>query len=87
MSRSFLTPINLNQLELQNARIQNLSTAQINGIATPVSGQLAYDNTLSTLKVYNGTGWTPVGSVSTGSGTPTCSAYVYRLSLSRPNKF
>lgn len=70
MSRSFLTPINLNQLELQNARIQNLSTAQINGIATPVSGQLAYDNTLSTLKVYNGTGWTPVGSVSTGSGTP-----------------
>jgi hypothetical protein len=70
MSRSFLTPINLNQLELQNARIQNLSTAQINSIATPVSGQLAYDNTLSTLKVYNGTGWTPVGSVSTGSGTP-----------------
>jgi hypothetical protein len=70
MSRSFLTPINLNQLELQNARVQNLSTTQINAIGTPVAGQIAYDSTLSTLKVYNGTGWTPVGSVSTGSGAP-----------------
>ena len=70
MARSFLVPINLNQLELQNARVQNLSTTQINAIGSPVSGQVAYDNTLNTLKVYNGTGWTPVGSVSTGSGTP-----------------
>jgi len=70
MARSFLVPINLNQLELQNARIQNLSTSQINAIGSPVSGQVAYDNLLNTLKVYNGTGWTPVGSVSTGSGAP-----------------
>jgi len=70
MARSFLVPINLNQLELQNARVQNLSTTQINAIGSPVSGQVAYDNVLNTLKVYNGTGWTPVGSVSTGSGAP-----------------
>jgi hypothetical protein len=70
MARSFLVPINLNQLELQNARVQNLSTTQINAIGAPVSGQVAYDNVLNTLKVYNGTGWTPVGSVSTGSGAP-----------------
>ena len=70
MARSFLVPINLNQLELQNARVQNLSTSQINAIGSPVSGQVAYDNVLNTLKVYNGTGWTPVGSVSTGSGAP-----------------
>lgn len=70
MARSFLVPINLNQLELQNARVQNLSTTQINAIGSPVSGQVAYDNVLNTLKVYNGTGWTPVGSVQTGSGAP-----------------
>jgi hypothetical protein len=71
MARSFLVPINLNQLELQNARVQNLSTSQINAIGSPVSGQVAYDNVLNTLKVYNGTGWTPVGSVQTGSGAPS----------------
>lgn len=71
MARSFLVPINLNQLELQNARVQNLSTTQINAIGSPVSGQVAYDNVLNTLKVYNGTGWTPVGSVQTGSGAPS----------------
>lgn len=71
MARSFLVPINLNQLELQNARVQNLSTTQINAIGSPVSGQVAYDNVLNTLKVYNGSGWTPVGSVQTGSGAPS----------------
>lgn len=71
MARSFLVPINLNQLELQNARVQNLSTSQINAIGSPVSGQVAYDNVLNTLKVYNGSGWTPVGSVQTGSGAPS----------------
>jgi len=71
MARSFLVPINLNQLELQNARIQNLSTSQINSIGSPVAGQVAYDNVLNTLKVYNGSGWTPVGSVQTGSGAPS----------------
>ena len=70
MARSFLTPINLNQLELQNARIQNLSTTQINAIGTPVTGQIVYDNTVNQLKVYEGSGWAPVGGVATGSGAP-----------------
>jgi hypothetical protein len=71
MSRSFLTPINLNQLELQNARIQNLSTTQINAIGSPVSGQVVYDNVVNQLKVYEGSGWAPVGGVATGSGAPS----------------
>jgi hypothetical protein len=71
MSRSFLTPINLNKLELLNARIQNLSTTQINAISSPVFGQLVYDTTVSTLKVYVPNAWTPVGSVTTGSGAPS----------------
>jgi hypothetical protein len=70
MSRSFLTPINLNQLELQNARIQNLSTSQINAIGSPVTGQVVYDSTVNQLKVYEGSGWAPVGGVATGSGAP-----------------
>jgi len=69
MSRSFLTPINLNQNELQNARIQNLATAP----ASPVSGQIYYDTTVSQLKVYEGTGWAPVGGVATGAGAPATS--------------
>jgi hypothetical protein len=70
MSRKFLTPVDLSQLELLNARIQNLSTIQINAIATPVFGQLVYDTTVSTLKVYVPNAWTPVGSVTTGTGAP-----------------
>ena len=61
MARSFLVPINLNQLELQNARIQNLSTTQIGAISSPVTGQVVYDNTVNQLKVYEGSGWAPVG--------------------------
>jgi len=66
MSRSFLTPINLNQNELQNARIQNLATAP----STPVAGQIYYDTSVSQLKVYEGTGWAPVGGVASGAGAP-----------------
>jgi len=69
MARSFLTPINLNQLELQNARIQNLATAP----SSPVAGQIYYDTTVSQLKVYEGTGWAPVGGVATGAGAPATS--------------
>lgn len=71
MSRKFLTPVDLSQLELLNARIQNLSTTQINAIASPVFGQLVYDTTVSTLKVYVPNAWTPVGSVTTGTGAPS----------------
>ena len=71
MARSFLTPINLNQLELQNARVQNLSTSQINAISSPVTGQVVYDTTVKSLKFYDGTSWSPTGSATTGSGTPS----------------
>lgn len=44
----FLSPIDLSQNELQNVRIQNLATAP----TSPVTGQMYYDTTLKTLRVY-----------------------------------
>jgi hypothetical protein len=66
MSRKFLTPIDLTQQELQNARIQNLATAP----SSPGTGQIYYDTTVNQLKVYEGTGWAPVGGVAYGAGAP-----------------
>ena len=71
MARKFLTPIDLSQLELQNARIQNLSTSAINAISSPVAGQIAFDTTLHVLKIYDGTSWAYIGGSLTGSGAPS----------------
>lgn len=53
----FLTNINLNKNELQNAVIQNLSSDP----SSPKSGQLYFNTTTHNLKQYNGTSWEVVG--------------------------
>ena len=67
MARLFLTPVNLNKNELQNFAIQNLSTAP----SSPVTGQMYYDTTVNQLKVYEGTGWAPVGGTAYSAGAPS----------------
>jgi type VI protein secretion system component Hcp len=57
MARQFLTGLNLNQNELLNAKIQNLSTTDIDNISSPTAGQLVFDTTLHQLKVWSGSAW------------------------------
>ena len=53
MSRKFLTSIDLNRNELQNAVVQNLATDPNTG--NEADGQLYYNTASKTLKVYNNT--------------------------------
>ncbi len=57
MARQFLTALNLNKNELQNARIQNLATDPANG----VEGQVYYNTAAHEMRVFNGTIWEAVG--------------------------
>jgi len=65
MARKFLTPIDLNKLELQNAVIQNLATDP----ESAVDGQIYYNTATDRLRVYADGSWSDVGAVTSVSGT------------------
>tara|TARA_R110002051_G_scaffold109497_5_gene182179 strand:+ start:217 stop:1365 length:1149 start_codon:yes stop_codon:yes gene_type:complete len=64
MALSYLTDINLNKNELQNAVIQTLATAP----SSPAEGQIYYDSSVGDkqIYVYNGSAWISVGGDITG---------------------
>lgn len=84
MARKFLTPIDLNRLELQNAVVQNLGTDP----ETAVDGQIYYNSGSDKLRLYSAGVWTDLstGSTVTINGTTnevtvTASGSTYTISL------
>lgn len=57
MAKIFLVPINLNQNELQNGVVQNLSSDP----GSPVEGQIYWNTTSHVLKMYTGSAWDVIG--------------------------
>lgn len=59
MARKYYTPIDLNGLEIQNVKFQNLASAP-----TPSGeGHVYYNTSSDTLFVYDGAAWQPVGKI------------------------
>lgn len=75
MAKQFLTNLNLNKNELQNARIQNLATAP----SSPVVGQLYFNTVDGQLHVYDGTAW--VALAAGGNVTEAINAAITALDL------
>lgn len=66
MAIKYVTSINLNKNELQNATIQNLAAAP----GAPVKGQVYFDTAQDHAYVYNGSGWEQASGAS-GTGSVT----------------
>ena len=69
MAINYLSSINLNRNELQDAQLiraqveNQPNDAAVNSGATPVTGQIYYNTTDSELRQYNGTAWVSVGDI------------------------
>lgn len=56
MAKNFLTPLNLNGLEILNARLQNLAADP----GSPTEGTIYYNTTSRNARVYSGGGWVDI---------------------------
>lgn len=77
MSRKYLTHIDLTKNELQNAVIQNLSSAP----GSPVEGQVYYDTTAHALYIRNNSAWVQLGAGSGDASTNTSSSVDSEIAL------
>lgn len=73
MSRLFLTNIDLNTNELQNAVIQNLSSAPASGNK---EGRIYYDSTTKVLRYYGNGAWHNIAAGGTAASTVTLTGNV-----------